>query len=239
MKQDMYRKLESTMVRYRDLIAVPVMDTGEPFIRISQDIIPNGYISPLTDMAELLGADVIVRKSVVDKLCKAQNILRSVSPTLSLYVTYGYRSLEVQSKRFSNKLSEVATEGLFDDPVNLYEKVHRFIAVPTVAGHPTGGAVDITLKNISTGKFINFGSSQYDYSTKDCYVFAPMNKTIRNNRILLRQVMIQAGFAPFDGEWWHFSYGDREWAYYYKKPNTLYTQRSVSQVISKLVQCEL
>jgi D-alanyl-D-alanine dipeptidase len=48
--------------------------------------------------------------------------------------------------------------------------------------------------------------------------------------MLLRSVMLQAGFAPFDGEWWHFSYGDREWAYYYKKKYALYSQVSLSSL---------
>jgi D-alanyl-D-alanine dipeptidase len=36
--------------------------------------------------------------------------------------------------------------------------------------------------------------------------------------------MLGVGFAPFDGEWWHFSYGDKEWAAYYNKPNAVYEQ---------------
>jgi D-alanyl-D-alanine dipeptidase len=28
---------------------------------------------------------------------------------------------------------------------------------------------------------------------------------------------MRQGLAPFDGEWWHFSYGDREWAKYYEE----------------------
>jgi D-alanyl-D-alanine dipeptidase len=34
--------------------------------------------------------------------------------------------------------------------------------------------------------------------------------------------MVAAGFAPFYGEWWHFSYGDREWAAVYGEPAALY-----------------
>ena len=34
--------------------------------------------------------------------------------------------------------------------------------------------------------------------------------------------MVAEGFAPFDGEWWHFSYGDREWAAFYGLSQTLY-----------------
>ncbi len=36
--------------------------------------------------------------------------------------------------------------------------------------------------------------------------------------------MLTAGFAPFDGEWWHFSFGDREWARFYGAENALYEQ---------------
>ncbi len=39
---------------------------------------------------------------------------------------------------------------------------------------------------------------------------------------MLRNVMVSVGFAPFDGEWWHFCYGDKEWAVYYNKPAACY-----------------
>jgi D-alanyl-D-alanine dipeptidase len=45
--------------------------------------------------------------------------------------------------------------------------------------------------------------------------------------------MTSVGFAPFDGEWWHFSYGDREWAYFYKKKNALYGQIKVGRLGNK------
>ena len=41
------------------------------------------------------------------------------------------------------------------------------------------------------------------------------------NRKMLHDLMVEEGFAPFYGEWWHFSYGDREWAAFYDK-ETLY-----------------
>jgi D-alanyl-D-alanine dipeptidase len=59
----------------------------------------------------------------------------------------------------------------------------------------------------------------------DTFTFSPfISKEAWANRQLLRRVMIQAGFAPFDGEWWHFSYGDKEWARYYDKRAAMYDQ---------------
>lgn len=222
------------MVRYRDLVTVPVADTGESFTTLKQTDVPNGYIPPMVNTEPILKENIIVRLSVKNKLINAQKILCGKNPELSLYITYGYRSLSVQTSRFLAKLLDITKTGFFPDPMGLYEEVHRYIAVPTVAGHPTGGAVDIAIKNMATGRFLDFGSRMYDYSTKDCYVYAPVSKRARENRKLLRQVMMLAGFAPFDGEWWHFSYGDREWAYYYKKPNALYKQVSARQVKASL-----
>jgi D-alanyl-D-alanine dipeptidase len=119
----------------------------------------------------------------------------------------------------------------YNDPIALYEEVHRSIAVPTVAGHPTGGAIDISIIDTKSKQFLDFGTKQYDYKTKDFYVFSKnILKKAKEKRKLLRFVMIAVGFAPFDGEWWHFSYGDREWAFYYKKQNAIYEQqKSVSK----------
>lgn len=230
MKNIAFSNLEATMVRYRDLIRVPVADAGESLTVVLPNVIANGYIPPLTDMETIFGPNIVVRKSVCTRLVKAQTFLQQSSPSLALYITYGYRSLDVQKNRFLNKLSEISRKRFFQNPSDLYEEVNRCIAVPTVAGHPTGGAVDITIKNVTSDRFLDFGSKQYDYSTKNCYVFAPIDKVARNNRLLLRKVMLLAGFAPFDGEWWHFSYGDREWAFYYKKSKAIYGQLSLLQV---------
>jgi D-alanyl-D-alanine dipeptidase len=42
--------------------------------------------------------------------------------------------------------------------------------------------------------------------------------------------MMNEGFAPYDGEWWNFSYGDKEWACYYKKEMSLYNQVNIKRV---------
>lgn len=222
------------MVRYRDLIGIPVADNGEPFTSVSSAVILNGYIPPMTDMKTILGSNIVVRTSVLARLVRAQLLLRQVSPALSLYLTYGYRSLAVQTKKFLDKLSSIAKTRYFENPFDLYEEIHRYIAVPSVAGHPTGGAVDITVRNERTGTLLDFGSSMYDYTTKNSYVFAPVSSRTRKNRLLLRKVMTEAGFAPFDGEWWHFSYGDREWAYYYEQFPAIYGQCSVQAVRDSL-----
>lgn len=214
--------LEGKMLRYQDLLTVKCGENNNPLVEIPP-LIMNRYNPLCSDMQLLLHNKMIIRKSVSEKLIQAQKKLAEENNQFSLCITYGYRSLEVQTKRFQSVLQN--TKQFFPNPYDYYEEAHRFVAVPTVAGHPTGGAIDVVLVDKKTNKTLDFGSKQYDYSSKACYVFWPkVNITAQKYRMLLRKVLLEVGFAPFDGEWWHFSYGDREWAYYYKKKQSLYSQ---------------
>lgn len=216
--------LETKMVRYRDLLGVYVQECGEPLLPLSGVDIPNGYIKPMVDRVL---STIFVRKTVREKLLDAQKQLQKLAPTLSLFVTYGYRRPEIQMRAFQKELISITKQAYIPDPTDLYETVHRRIAVPVVAGHPTGGAVDVILKEKQSGKLADCGSRVYDFSTKKSYVYWPrINTTAKTMRMLLRDCMLSAEFAPYDGEWWHFSYGDREWAYYYQKPQAIYDQMS-------------
>jgi D-alanyl-D-alanine dipeptidase len=42
------------------------------------------------------------------------------------------------------------------------------------------------------------------------------------NRLLLLRTMLEAGFASYYAEWWHYSYGDEIWAWFYGKDDCLF-----------------
>jgi zinc D-Ala-D-Ala dipeptidase len=208
--------LESQMIKYKNLLTVTTKNDEENFVEIDTNKIPTK-------------GNILVRKSIYEKLLKIQSKLVKEYPDYSLLITCGYRNLELQIKKFMKQLKKVNI--YFEDPLDLYEEIHRYVAVPAVAGHPTGGAIDVIIINMTTGFSLNFGSKQYDYSTKNCYVFSPnISGVARKKRYLLRKYMTKVGFAPFNGEWWHFSYGDREWAFYYKKPYAFYDQVSKEKI---------
>lgn len=106
------------------------------------------------------------------------------------------------------------------------------------APHNTGGAVDLTLID-ETGKNIDMGTgfdefnarsftahfkaghddlcdpsglgitiniaSLNPHSSSECRVF-------HKNRMLLKQILEEVGFTNYWSEWWHFSFGDQNWA---------------------------
>ena len=142
---------------------------------------------------------------------------------LSLKLFCGYRSLREQCRRFDEVCKNLQDGSLSQD--ELFEKAHNFIAVPTVAGHPTGGAVDVGIVDVKSGKLLNFGTEYDEFENNDILTFSPfISRQAQKNRLFLRKIMFEEGFASFDGEWWHFSYGDKEWAVNYKKNDVLYGQ---------------
>lgn len=210
------------MVRFQDLLRVPVLENGDSFTKLTT--IKSRYSPLLDDMRSITGKTIITRAHVAKRLEAAQRLLKNVNSDYELFVTYGYRCTEVQIEYFLRELNQ--TQKFFEDPLDLYEEIFRKIAVPTVAGHPTGGAIDITIIDNATKQSLDFGSDLYDFKTKNCYTFSPyISHAGKANRMLLRSCLMDVGFAPFNGEWWHFSYGDKEWAYYYKKPNAIYGQK--------------
>jgi D-alanyl-D-alanine dipeptidase len=56
-----------------------------------------------------------------------------------------------------------------------------------------------------------------------CYTSAQgiSGKAIRNRGLLI-DAMRTAGFVNYPTEWWHWSYGDRYWAYLLGKPAAIF-----------------
>ncbi len=143
----------------------------------------------------------------------------------SLLVMYGFRSADIQKALFDQMREQNLALGYEGD--ELLEETHRQIALPEIAGHPTGGAVDLQI--VVDAQPLDFGTNIWEFD-RESYTFSPeIDKKARQNRLLLRSIMTNAGFAPFDGEWWHFSYGDREWAAYNKEPSAIYEQQEFRQ----------
>lgn len=98
--------------------------------------------------------------------------------------------------------------------------------------HTTGGAVDLSIMD-DRGHMLDMGT-RFDYFGKeastDYYEVHQINDTIRNNRRLLYNVMISAGFTNLPSEWWHYDFGDRFWGYYTNKPSLYDGRFSLEEV---------
>lgn len=177
----------------------PCRDNGEPLVPLE-----NG---------------IIVRKSVAEKIASAKRKLKRYLG-MDIAVKEGYRTPEYQERYFLQEFMNQYDAKLSLD--ELIEKTHQFVALTSVAGHPTGGAVDVTL--LFNGQEVDMGGKIADFTKASLIpTYSPLaTQEQARGRLLLHDLMLEEGFAPFYGEWWHFSYGDKEWAVFYNMPTARY-----------------
>mgnify|MGYP001611632141 CR=1 FL=1 len=211
------------ILQYIDLINIQVIESNEPLC-VVQTVVPEiTCIYEKPDMAKYLGEQFVLRDGTVKRLKLAAKDLRGRNPNYRLRLTYGYRHPDIQRVYLEKRKREVIERFPDLTKQELIAKTHLLTASPDVAGHPTGGAIDITITD--PNEILDMGGRIADFSNACIETFAPgLTDEQTANRALLRDILMQQEFAPFDGEWWHFSYGDREWAAYYGKPNAIYDQ---------------
>jgi D-alanyl-D-alanine dipeptidase len=210
-----YQNLENKFPKYADLKSVKTIESHEPLVSVASSGIK--YSTTLDGIEPSSGEQIYIRSSVLQKLERAQKYLNECEPNIYLEVFYGWRSPTIQKNAFDAMRKQLSSSNITIDDI------HKFIAVPDVAGHPTGGAVDIRLID-KQGVAFDMGTAPHEFTMKS-YVFAPnISNEAYKNRQALRAAMVSADFAPFDGEWWHFSYGDKEWAYFWNMPYAIYDQ---------------
>ena len=175
----------------------------------------------LNPVYALAGAPVathamLLRESVVDRVHSAISML---PVTLGMVVMDAYRPLKVQAWLWNEMVRIVSSEHPEWDEDAINAHTRRFVAYPELlpnrpTPHSTGGAVDVTLFEIATGKSVDMGSGfdePVEASVCDYYERHP-HAVYTERRRLLFHAMTTSGFANYPGEWWHYECGTLRWA---------------------------
>lgn len=208
---------------WKELAAIPVCDNGEQLLPIeSEGHLIGGSVTISLPGSEPVCRPLLARASLVNRLHRIKEELAVTYPNLKLRVVDAHRHSQFQQSAFDSVVATLRRDFPELSEETLIDRAHLLIAYPPVAGHPTGGAVDVTL--VEDGKDLDMGGKIADFSDDELIrTFSnSVTEEQRENRLLLRKIMLSHGFAPFDGEWWHFCFGDREWAAYYGEQLALY-----------------
>jgi D-alanyl-D-alanine dipeptidase len=213
--------LQRTVATRAQRLGVAEADNGEPMVK-ADSYDPAIVMQPaLPDMADVTGDDIYVREEVARMLADANSRLRLAG--LNLIVGYGYRAPAVQERYWATSLDNVRQEHPDWSQEQVEEEADRHAADPAVAGHITGGCVDVTVGH--GDQPLDMGVDLDDFTAAGTLIKTFGDGTTAeqmSNRMLLYQVMTEAGFMPFFAEYWHFMYGDREWAYLSGLDTSLY-----------------
>lgn len=162
-------------------------------------------------------ADVYVRSTVADMLLKAAGML----PEGYKFKIYdAWRPAAVQKALFDAYYDRLRKEyeGTGISGEQLKELTMRFVSFPSADPakpfvHSTGGAVDLTIVD-AAGRELDMGTGFDDFTdaAHTSYFESAGSEEIRDNRRILYNVMMAAGFTNYPSEWWHYDFGDRFWA---------------------------
>ncbi|MDY2960628.1 MAG: M15 family metallopeptidase [Hornefia sp.] len=165
----------------------------------------------------------MARKEVVEMLYKAADLL----PKGYKFVIWdAWRPFALQKELFVYYSERIIKEFHLENKTKEEQEIEigKFIANPVFdrelpPAHTTGGAIDLTIMG-PDGKYLEFGTKfdAFTEKTRAGYYETinvdnnPKAEEIRNNRRFLYNLMKEVGFGNLPSEWWHYEYGDKNWA---------------------------
>ena len=190
------------------ITSIPAIENGEPLVDLfTRDVLTTGR--------------QFARETVADRLAVADTFL---PVGVRLHVVEGLRPVESQQEIWDRYRAELERLHPGMSPDEVHVLASRFVSPIEVAPHVAGAAVDLTLMGahgpLDLGTPVDATPEQ---SNGACF-FAATNITreARTNRSLLADVLSAAGMVNYPTEWWHWSYGDRYWAFLENHPTALY-----------------
>lgn len=209
------------------VLAIPVIDNNESMVDLKNQTIivhgPSPEIPNNTDYTK-------VRETVYKKLVKAQSLLPK---GLHFCLYEGYRSLQLQKALFDERFAKVkklhpqwSQKQLFNETTKLVSPIINLDGTHNIPPHSTGGAIDVYLLD-DQGQAIDMGIHPKDWMNDTTGKLSQTNSkiispTAQKNRAIMNRVLTEVGFVNYPTEYWHWSYGDRYWAYQQQQKSALY-----------------
>jgi D-alanyl-D-alanine dipeptidase len=193
---------------------IPVVENHDPLVDLADYPFvcePVYYRQGLSDSPKLF-----TRQAIAGKLIHLQN---TSLDSFRFKIWDPWRSPAVQHKLFSRTWEKMRLDHPEWDDVRLRSEVCVYVADPTradrVPSHSTGGSIDLTLINRTTGNELNMGTA-FDHigieANPAFFENSSANPHARDNRRILGTAMLSVGFTQDPDEWWHFDYGNQKWA---------------------------
>ncbi|MFP7200869.1 M15 family metallopeptidase [Lysinibacillus halotolerans] len=204
--------------RLIDSVSPIIVDNKEQLVQIKDDH-PRIFTKPMYFEQQISGslASIYLREGVYEKL---QHVLQLLPKEYSLILYDGFRPFQVQQNLFHLFLNEIKRNNPTFSEKEIINETLKYVAYPSfepdrISPHLTGGAIDLTLGNVK-GDPLDLGTAFDELSEKSVTRYfedhLDENVDALQNRRLLYNCMTAVGFANYLGEWWHYDYGNIQWA---------------------------
>lgn len=221
-----------TLISDPNVLAIPIHENHDAWVDLrKQTTIVYGPSPEIPNNQDYF----YLRKTVYDKLRQAQSQL----PKGYHFCLYeGYRSIALQKMIFDKQYANVkqrhpdwSEKNIFLETTKLVSPVINLDQTQNIPPHSTGAAIDVYLLD-EEGKAVDMGIHPKDWmldkegqlSLTDSVV---ISESAKKHRQIMRDVLSAAGFVNYPTEYWHWSYGDRYWAYVKHNAYALYGKADV------------
>lgn len=146
----------------------------------------------------------LITKKAATALRKASDEFRKQGYKIKIYDAYRPQRAVDHFVRWSKDPSDTAMKSVFYPHIQKTTIFSRGY-VARKSKHSRGSTVDMTLVDLKTGQEIDMGGIFDYFGSTSRAISEQITPAQQQNRLLLRDVMIQNGFQPVQGEWWHFT----------------------------------
>ncbi|GMO13358.1 MAG: hypothetical protein Ta2E_02620 [Mycoplasmoidaceae bacterium] len=125
-----------------------------------------------------------------------------------------YRPMEEQIRKWNETEVEMKNKHPNLKGQKLIDLMEVYIANPYTigSGHQTGASIDLTIYDTITKKEYDMGGKWRENSEATMTYCTKLTPLQTRNRLILLNAMLRAGFTNYYEEWWHFCWGEQEWA---------------------------
>lgn len=157
----------------------------------------NGYEEPIA----------ILTKEAAAKLKEVSDELVNRGYRLKIYDAYRPQKAVMHFANWAKDLDDTRMKKYFYPNLNknvLFAEGY----IDYYSGHSRGSTVDLTLFDMNLEKEVDMGGT-FDYFGEESHPdYKGITEKQYNNRMILRDAMVNHGFKPLSTEWWHFTLDD-------------------------------
>lgn len=164
-----------------------------------------------------------IRESVYRKLVDMLNFLPK---NVGIAYQCAHRPISIQKKYFDAKFISIYLKS--SDHNYAYQEASKYVSpyIDNVPPHSTGAAIDMTLfiiRDDNSEELMDMGPFATSCEQRKEETFSNNVTDIqKKNRMLMLNAAAKAGLVNYGYEWWHYSYGDKAWAYVTKATHAIY-----------------
>ena len=150
----------------------------------------------------------ILTLAAAEALAQVQDALKISGLELSIFDAYRPQQAVEHFKRWSGDASNLRRKADFYPRIDKQDLFELGYLVGR-SSHTRGSTVDLTIVSGEPDASALDMGSHFDYFGPESWAdYTGITAQQQANRLMLRRLMVQCGFAPFSMEWWHFTLED-------------------------------